>query len=61
MLAVPEGASLNDMVTLLVNRYPALAGHESSWHFAINQTHAEMDETLRPGDRVAIFPYMAGG
>ncbi|MBI5960960.1 MAG: MoaD/ThiS family protein [Chloroflexi bacterium] len=60
-LLVPEGAKLDEMVQLLVRRFPALAGHESSWHFAVNQTHAEMDETLHPGDQVAVFPYMAGG
>lgn len=60
-LAVPEGASLHEIAQLLVVHYPTLAGHESSWHFAVNQTHAEMDTRLHSGDQVAVFPYIAGG
>ena len=60
-LDLPEGASLDALVEQLVNEYPGLAGHQASWHFAVNQTHAEPDAVLRTGDRVAIFPYVAGG
>ncbi len=60
-LDVPEGSRLDDIVQMLVAQYPALSGHESSWHFAVNQTHAEMDVRLKPGDHVSIFPYIAGG
>lgn len=60
-LAVPEGANLHEIVQSLVHRYPALAGHESSWHFAVNQVHAEMDTRLNPNDQVSVFPYIAGG
>jgi molybdopterin converting factor small subunit len=38
-----------------------LAGNQAMWHFAVNQTHAGIDTVLRAGDRVAIFPYVAGG
>lgn len=60
-LDVSEGCRLDDVVQILVAQYPALSGHESSWHFAVNQTHVEMDALLHPGDKVAIFPYIAGG
>ncbi|MCD4685075.1 MAG: molybdopterin converting factor subunit 1 [Anaerolineae bacterium] len=60
-LDVPDDADLAALVQMLLGRYPALAGHQSSWHFAVNQTHAEFDIVLRDGDRVAIFPYVAGG
>ncbi|HVO71117.1 MAG TPA: molybdopterin converting factor subunit 1 [Aggregatilineaceae bacterium] len=58
---IPEGATVADLVHRLLVDYPALEGHQSSWHFAVNQTHVEQDTALYPGDRVAIFPYVAGG
>jgi sulfur-carrier protein len=61
VLEVPDGANLDTMVQQLLERYPALTGHQASWHFAVNQIHAEPDTVLRDGDRVAIFPYVAGG
>lgn len=60
-LDVPEGACVGDMLEVVVAQYPALRGHQGSWHFAVNQTHAEIDHVLKDGDRVAIFPYVAGG
>ena len=60
-LDIPEGATIGDLVNRLLVDYPALEGHQSSWHFAVNQTHADQDTPLGPGDQVAIFPYVAGG
>lgn len=61
IVEVPEGATLQALIAQLLERYPGLHGHEAAWHFAINQAHAEPDSALRDGDRVAIFPYVAGG
>ncbi len=58
---LPDGALLHEMVEQLVTDYPALAGHQASWHFAVNQTHVDPDFVLHAGDRVALFPYVAGG
>jgi molybdopterin converting factor subunit 1 len=60
-LSVPEGANLTDLVEQVIAHYPQLAGNQAMWHFAVNQTHAGIDTVLRAGDRVAIFPYVAGG
>jgi sulfur-carrier protein len=60
-LTLRPGAHVSDLIVQLVERYPALDGFQASWHFAVNQTHAELDTPLRSGDRVAIFPYVAGG
>jgi len=60
-LDVPDGTNLQQAVELLIARYPSLAAHQASWHFAVNQTYAEPDTLLKPGDIISIFPYMAGG
>jgi molybdopterin synthase sulfur carrier subunit len=60
-LDLPENASLLAVVEQLLARYPELDGEQEMWHFAVNQTHANPDTLLRAGDRVAIFPYIAGG
>jgi molybdopterin synthase sulfur carrier subunit len=58
---LPEGADLTDLVVRVVAQYPHLNGDQAMWHFAVNQVHAEPDTVLHTGDRVAIFPYVAGG
>lgn len=55
------GATIDELIAILVTQYPQLSAHQGSWHFAVNQNHAETDFELRDGDRVAIFPYIAGG
>lgn len=60
-LNVPSGATIDELIAILVDQYPALSAHRGSWHFAVNQNHAESDRALQDGDRVAIFPYIAGG
>lgn len=61
VLDIPNGADVQAMVEHLIAQYPDLDGQQVMWHFAVNQTHAEPDALLRPGDRVVIFPYIAGG
>jgi molybdopterin converting factor small subunit len=61
VLNVPYGASIGQLVDSLLGRYPGLESHRASWHFAVNQTHADEATRLCPGDTVAIFPYIAGG
>jgi molybdopterin synthase sulfur carrier subunit len=61
VLDLPESASLSAVVEQLLARCPELDGQQDMWHFAVNQTHADPETLLRSGDRVAIFPYIAGG
>jgi molybdopterin synthase sulfur carrier subunit len=60
-LDLPENANLLAVVEQLLARFPELDGEQEMWHFAVNQTHANPDTLLRAGDRVAVFPYIAGG
>ncbi|MCI0338122.1 MAG: molybdopterin converting factor subunit 1 [Acidobacteria bacterium] len=43
------------------NRYPSLERFERSALVAINEEHARMDQPLRDGDTLAIFPPVSGG
>ena len=60
-LHIPTGADLTTLVEHVIAQYPQLDGHQAMWHFAVNHVHAEADTVLKAGDRVAIFPYVAGG
>lgn len=42
-------------------RYPILERYERSALFAINEEHAQLDQPLRDGDTLAIFPPVSGG
>lgn len=49
-----------DWLDALAARCPAL-GPASRLKLAINQEHAGRDDTIRPGDEVAVFEPVAGG
>lgn len=60
-LDLPPGATLNDAIERLLREIPDLRERVPMWHLAVNGTHAEPDAVLQPGDRISIFPYIAGG
>jgi molybdopterin converting factor small subunit len=60
-LNVPSGAKVEQAVVELVSQFPVLDGQQNLWHFAINQTAADADSPLKPGDTISIFPYLGGG
>jgi molybdopterin converting factor subunit 1 len=60
-LDISSGATIQQMAEQLVRRYPVLDGQQPVWNYAVNHTHVERDHVLADGDRVAIFPYIAGG
>lgn len=45
----------------LKQRFPALSGFERNALVAINEEHARMDQALKDGDTLAIFPPVSGG
>jgi len=54
-LEIPEGTSIEDMLNRL-----HIAVDEPKIIF-LNGTHANLDQVLKGGDRLAIFPPIAGG
>ena len=45
----------------LAARVPGLAGYERSALFAVNEEHARVQDPIRDGDTLAIFPPVSGG
>lgn len=60
-LDLPPGATLGQAIERLLREIPDLHAHVPMWHLAVNGTYAEPDAVLQPGDRISIFPYIAGG
>lgn len=58
---LPDGASVNDLITHLNAQFDALDLSARTLYAAVNQTYAEADETLKDGDTVALFPPVSGG
>lgn len=56
-----DGASLRDLLNLLVRNHPELAGLEPTLALSINQDYADRDQALKEGDEVALIPPVSGG
>ena len=55
---VPEGATVAEVFAPFRDR---LGAAETRFLFAVNDEWAEMDQTVRAGDVVAVIPPVAGG
>lgn len=60
-LEVGEGTTVDDVWTLLVEENPDLSPMRDTLAFAVNGEYAKMDETVEPGDEVAVLPPVSGG
>jgi len=58
---VPEGATVSEVVDLLVARYPRLAGVRGSVRFAVDGEFVRGEAVLRDGAEFVLIPPVAGG
>jgi len=57
-----EGATIQDLVHILLQQHPQLAGILDHCIFAVNQEYLEKDPfPLSEGDEVAVIPPLSGG
>jgi len=54
-------ANAADVWAEIKSRFPALERFERSSLIAINEEHASIDQGLKDGDTLAIFPPVSGG
>ena len=61
MEVLPEGATVEDLLRVLSQRYPKLRGAERSTLVAVGVDYAPREQVLREGDEVSVFPPVQGG
>lgn len=54
-------ASVSDLLRVLTQRHPELAGRLSSVRVARNEAFVELDSVVDDGDVIALIPPVAGG
>jgi molybdopterin converting factor subunit 1 len=57
----PSGGSTRSVWEALVAVHPRLAGADGGLRVAVNQSYADWDTAISPGDVVAFIPPVAGG
>lgn len=60
-LALPDGATVKDLVAHLQDVEPALNGVAGAIYAAVNNRYVSPDTALQDGDEVALFPPVSGG
>ena len=61
ILGLPDGSTVEDAWTALVERFPVLAAGRSSVRFALDGEYAAADDRLVDGVELAIIPPVSGG
>lgn len=60
-LPVELPAKVSDVKRAFAERFPAAAEQVKGCFAAVNQAYAGDEETIRPGDEVALLPPVSGG
>ena len=58
---VPSGATVNDLLERLEERYPGLRPYRSIVLTSLNEDYVDRSTVVSDGDEVAIFPPVSGG
>jgi molybdopterin converting factor subunit 1 len=61
LLEIPAGSTVRDLITLLVEEYPALQPYARFVSIAVNRAYVGMQTTLHDGDEAAFLPPVGGG
>ncbi|MBO0936577.1 molybdopterin converting factor subunit 1 [Fibrella sp. HMF5335] len=57
---LPDNSRVADLMTVLHQQYPTLAGIQSIL-VAVNSEYADADQILSPTDEIALIPPVSGG
>ncbi len=60
-LDVPDASTIGDLKDILAERYPDIGRAIRAIRFAVNESFAQDDQKLEPGDEVALIPPVSGG
>jgi len=58
---LPSGSTVQDLMDLLMEEYPALRTRSSMIRMAVNRKYVSLGAQLREGDEVAFIPPVGGG
>jgi MoaD family protein len=60
-IALPDNATVSDLIQQLLSEYPKLRDFQNSMLFGIGVDFVEKNHALRDGDLIAIMPPVQGG
>jgi molybdopterin converting factor subunit 1 len=60
-ITVDQDASVNDVKSIIAERFPKLREHVKTVSFAIDNEYVSKDKKLKDGDEVALIPPISGG
>ena len=59
--ALPDNATVDELLELLCREYPPLAAVRRAVRVAVNQEYVDLDHRLSDNDEVALIPPVSGG
>ncbi len=60
-IAVPEGATVAELLRAVRRQFPQLAPPDVNIVVAVNEEYAEPDRRLNAGDDICLIPPVSGG
>ena len=60
-LEVDESSTVTDLLTALIKTYPTIQPFLQTILISVNQEYAKRDQSIHPGDEIALFPPVSGG